>query len=391
MDSSLFKDSPSGRIVRTRTGYDAFVPHSLPPRLEWTPRIVAALSGADRSLGELAGIGRTMANPHLLIVPFMRKEAVLSSAIEGTQASISDLYAYEAEQLSFLDRPDEVHEVYNYVRALERGLERLKTLPVSLRLIRELHGNLMTGVRGDRGTPGEFRRSQNWIGPPGCTLEDSTFIPPPVTEMMEALDQFERYLHGEDQLPPLVRLGLIHYQFESIHPFMDGNGRLGRLLITLLLCEWGLLPQPLLYLSAYFEANRDQYYDLLLAVSQRGGWESWLTFFLSAIAHQSQDARLRSSRIQDLQRHYRSRYQSEGPARMLQVVDQLFARPLLSISQLSHLLEVKYPVASRYVARLEQDGILVEITGKGRNRLYLAQGILEAIEGPLDEVSPPTA
>ncbi|HEX9676213.1 MAG TPA: Fic family protein [Anaerolineales bacterium] len=279
MDCWLLKNSPAGRIVRAPIGYDAFVPHALPPQVAWTPQLVAALSAADRSLGELAGIGRTLANPHLLIVPFMRKEAVLSSAIEGTKASLSDLYAYEAEQLAFLIRPADVREVHNYVRALEQGILRLRTLPVSLRLIRELHHDLMEGVRGDRGTPGEFRRSQNWIGPPGCTLEDSTFVPPPTTEMSDSLGKFERYLHAEDHVPPLVRLGLIHYQFEAIHPFIDGNGRIGRLLITLLLCAWGLLPQALLYLSAYFEANRDQYYDLLLHVSQRGEWESWLTFF----------------------------------------------------------------------------------------------------------------
>jgi len=384
VDSRLFKHSPAGRIVRAPTGYDAFVPHALPPPIVWTPQLVATLSEADRSLGELAGIGRTLANPHLLIVPFMRKEAVLSSAIEGTEASISDLYAYEAEQLTFLKRPADVREVHNYVRALERGIQRLQALPVSLRLIRELHRDLMEGVRGDRGTPGEFRRSQNWIGPPGSTLENSNFVPPPVSEMMDCLDQFERYLHVEDDVPPLVRVGLIHYQFEAIHPFIDGNGRLGRLLITLLLRAWGLLPQALLYLSAYFEARRDQYYDLLLKVSQRGDWERWLTFFLNGIALQARDARLRSGRIQDLHAQYRSRYQVEGPARMLQVVDQLFARPMLSIPQLSRALGVKYPVASRYVSRLEQDGLLVEITGKGRNRLYLAQGILEAIEEPVD-------
>jgi Fic family protein len=319
----------------------------------------------------------------------MRKEAVLSSAIEGTQASISDLYAFEAEQLSFLDRPADVKEVFNYVRAMERGLERLKSLPVSLRLIRELHGDLLQGVRGESGTPGEFRRTQNWIGPRGCTLEAATYVPPPPTEVAQAMGALENYLHTEEQQPPLIRMGLMHYQFETIHPFVDGNGRVGRLLIALLLCEWGLLPQPLLYLSAYFEANRALYYDLLLAVSQVGAWEKWLIFFLEAIAAQSRDAWLRVGRLQELQQAYRSRYQAEGPARMLQVIDHLFARPVLSVSQLSDLLGVQFPVASRYVKRLEEDGVVVEITGKGRNRLYSARGIMEAIEARIPPADRP--
>lgn len=383
MDLGLFRESPAGRVVRAESGYWAFVPNPLPPKIEWSSRLISALSTADRSLGELAGIGRTTENPHLLIVPFMRKEAVLSSAIEGTQASVSDLYAYEAEQLSFLERPTEVKEVYNYVRAMERGLERLKSLPVSLRVIRELHADLMWGVRGEYGTPGEFRRSPNWIGPPGCTLENATYVPPPPGEVVDAMGALEKFLHASAPLPPLIRLAMMHYQFEAIHPFIDGNGRVGRLLISLLLCEWGLLPEPLLYLSAYFEANRDRYSDLLLAVSQRGSWEDWLVFFLEAVALQSRDARLRLGRLQGLHREYRSRYQAKGPARMLQVIDFLFARPVLSVSQLSSRLAVQFPVARRYIQRLEEDEVVVEITGKGRNRLYLARGIMDAIEAPI--------
>ena len=383
MDPNLFRNSPAGRVLRTAPGYWAFVPNPLPPHFDWSPALVASLSRADRALGELAGIGRTVGNPHLLIVPFMRKEAVLSSAIEGTQASISDLYAFEAEQLSFLERPADVKEVFNYVRAMERGLERLKSLPVSIRLVRELHGDLMQGVRGELGTPGEFRRSPNWIGPPGCTLDDATYVPPPPGEVTQVMGDLEKYLHMVDKAPQLIRLALMHYQFEAIHPFIDGNGRVGRLLIALLLCEWGLLPQPLLYLSAYFEANRALYYDLLLAVSQRGQWEKWLIFFLEAIAAQSRDAWLRIGRLQELHHEYRSRYQTGGPARMLQVVDHLFGRPVLSVSQLSDHLGVKFTVASRYIKRLAQDEVIVEITGKGRNRLYLARGIMEAIEAPI--------
>jgi len=245
MDPQAFQDSHSGRIIQVPCkGYWAYCPAPLPPQLEWASDLITALSNAASALGELKGLGHHLANPHLLIAPFIRREAVLSSRIEGTHASLSDLYAYEAVQLSMFNRPTDVKEVHNYVRALEYGLERLDTFPLSLRLIRELHAHLMEGVRGDHQTPGKFRRSQNWIGPPGCLLEDATFVPPPPDQMQAALGDLEAYLHAGPALPHLVRLGLIHYQFEAIHPFLDGNGRVGRLLIVLLLCAWDLLPQP---------------------------------------------------------------------------------------------------------------------------------------------------
>ena len=299
MDTESFRNSPAGRVVHAAGEYWAFVPNPLPPKLAWTSELVVTLSEADRALGELAGLGRSLPNPHLLIRPFVRREAVLSSRIEGTQSTLFDLYAYEAVQLSMFKPPPDVREVYNYVRALEHGMARLPTLPLSLRLIREIHAHLMEGVRGEHQTPGEFRRSQNWIGPPGCTLTDARFVPPPVPEMQESLHALETFLHASPTLPPLMRLGLIHYQFEAIHPFLDGNGRVGRLLITLLLCAWDLLSEPLLYLSAYFDAHRQDYYDLLLRVSQHGAWEDWLTFFLRGIATQAQDSVARAGRLQE--------------------------------------------------------------------------------------------
>jgi Fic family protein len=309
---------------------------------------------------------------------------VLSSRIEGTRTSLFDLYAYEAVQLTLLEPPSDVREVYNYVRALEYGIERLRTLPLSLRLIREIHALLMEGVRGEHWTPGEFRRSQNWIGPPGCTLNDAPFVPPPVPEMQEALDAFERFLHTPSSLPPLVRLGLIHYQFEAIHPFLDGNGRIGRLLITFLLCAWDLLPEPLLYLSAYFEAQRQIYYDLLLAVSQKGAWEDWLSFFLRGVANQARDAVARAGRLQELRERYREQFQAvRAAARLLQVVDLLFAQPVLTTSQVAETLGVSFPSAQQYVNRLEEANILREITGQARNRVYRADEVLQAIEEPL--------
>ena len=372
-----------------------FCAHPLPPALTWTPTVVAALSDADRALGELAGLGRSLLNPHLLIAPFVRREAVLSSRIEGTQASLSDLYAYEAVQrtavqLAMFEPPPDVREVYNYVRALEYGLDRLPSLPLSLRLIREIHARLMEGVRGERGTPGEFRRSQNWIGPPGCSLEDAAFVPPPVPEMKEALGALEEFLHGPSDWPPLARLGLVHYQFEAIHPFLDGNGRIGRLLITLLLCAESLLPEPLLYLSAYFESQRQTYYDLLLAVSRQGAWEAWLVFFLRGVVAQAQDAVVRAQRLQDLRERYRQQLQTERSAgRLLQTVDLLFAQPVMTMPQISEALGVNYTTATRYINRLEDAAILHEITGQARNRVYRADEVLAAIEDPLDRSGEP--
>jgi Fic family protein len=297
-----------------------------------------------------------------------------------------DLFAYEIQQLSFFEPPADVQEVYNYVQALEYGLKRLGSLPLSLRLIREIHARLMEGVRGGYQTPGEFRRSQNWIGPPGCTLGEVTFVPPPVTEMHEALNDLKAYLHATALLPPLVRVGLIHYQFEAIHPFLDGNGRVGRLLVTLLLCAWRLLSEPLLYLSAYLAAQRQAYYDLLLAVSQEGKWEAWLTFFLDGVASQARDGVVRAGQMQALREGYRSQFQAtRASARLLQVIDLLFAQPIVRVDQIEAALGVSTPAAQNYINRLEDAGILREVTGRSRNRVYQADGVLAAMEEPLDD------
>ncbi|HEC34495.1 MAG TPA: Fic family protein [Chloroflexi bacterium] len=383
MNPQDFHAGAPGRVLRTPAGYWAFVPDPLPPTFSWTPELVTVLSEADRALGELSGLGRSLPNPHLLIRPLVRREAVLSSRIEGTQASLSDLYAYEAAKLPLFEPPSDVREVYNYVRALEYGLERLRTLPLSLRLIREIHAQLMEGGHGEHRTPGEFRRSQNWVGPPGCTLNEATFVPPPVAEMHEALDAFERFLYAPSPLPPLVRLGLIHYQFEAIHPFLDGNGRIGRLLITLLLCAWRLMPEPLLYMSAYFEAYRQTYYDLLLAMSRDGVWQDWLIFFLRGVAVQARDGVTRSERLQDLREQYRQQVQAErAAARLLQAVDLLFARPVVTVRDVEKTLGVNFSTAQRYVNRLEEAGLLREITGQTRNRVYCADEILHMLEEP---------
>jgi Fic family protein len=385
-----FTAGAPGRVIRQPRGFWVYIPDPLPPPLVWTPELVAANSAADRALGELAGLGTALPNPHLLIQPFIRHEAVLSSRIEGTRASLDDLYAYEAGrhlvQLPLFELPEDVQEVHNYVRALAYGLERLDSLPVSVRLFRELHALLLEGVRGEQWTPGELRRSQNWIGQPGSTLDSAVFIPPPVAEMQEALAALERYIHEESATPPLVRLALIHYQFEAIHPFLDGNGRIGRLLISLLLHAWELLPQPLLYLSAYFEADRQAYYDGLLAVSQRGAWNSWLIYFLDGVRVQAGESVGRVRRLQTLREAYRAAFQTtRTAARMLRVVDWLFQQPLFSIPQVAAFLEVNYPTAQRYVEQLEAQGFVSEMTGQARNRIYRAGEVLQAITTPLQQ------
>ncbi|MBM4430369.1 MAG: Fic family protein [Chloroflexi bacterium] len=390
MNPERFLSSTAGRVLPVGQGewaYWAFVPHPLPPALALDTELARVLSEADHALGELAGLGRAMPNPHLFISPFIRREAVLSSRIEGTQADLSDVYAYEAGQLPLpgLGRPappeSDVREVVNYVRALEYGLQRLQALPVSLRLLRELHERLLQGVRGGQATPGEFRHSQNWIGRPGCTLNEADFVPPPVTEMHQALDAFERYLHAPHDYPPLIRLALMHYQFEVIHPFLDGNGRVGRLLTSLLLVHWDLLPWPLLYLSAYFERHRQPYYDLLLAVSERGAWREWVSFFLSGVAGQARDAISRARRLQDLQLEWRGRLQQARRSSLcLGLLDWLFERPLISANDVREKFEVSHPTAMQALRRLEAMGFLKEMPGGKRPLRYCASLILDLLQ-----------
>ena len=312
----------------------------------------------------------------------MRREAVLSSRIEGTQASLSELFLFEAAGESE-SRPSDVREVLNYVNALQHGLSRLEKLPISLRLMREMHQHLMAGVRGEEKTPGEFRNKQNWIGPAGCSLGEATFVPPPVEEMLEALHQLEKYLHHPSELPPLMRLALIHYEFEAIHPFLDGNGRIGRLLLTLLLCADKLLTQPLLYLSAYFERNRKQYYDLLLAVSQRGAWHEWVTFFLQGVAEQSLDAIRRSNNLISLWKVYQQKLQTaRSSALSLRLLDELFTYPAISISSAASRLKVTYTSAQLNMEKLVNSGIVNEVTRRKRNRIFVATEIVKILEAP---------
>lgn len=369
-----------GRVVKGPGGYSAFVPDPLPPDLDWSPDLVRALSDADRLVGRLAGEGRKLPNPHLLMRPFLRREAVLSSRIEGTQATLGELLAAEAG--AAVDRsPDDLREVGNYVAAMEHGIRRLKRLPLSLRLVKELHARLLKGVRGDRATPGEFRRTQNWIGPAGCTLANASYVPPPPAELNDCLGRWERFLHDREW-PPLVQIALAHYQFEAIHPFLDGNGRVGRLLITLTLVERGILPTPLLYLSAFFEATRSDYYQGLLDISERGAWGTWIQYFLNGVARQAEDALSRAERINQLLDRWRMTHSGGGTSVPLRLLDLLAANPYVTVKRAAEQMGVAFTTAQRSVERLQKAGVLTQVSPGKRDRVYCARPILNILEEP---------
>lgn len=365
----------AGQYRSQPSGYRAFIPAALPPlpplRLEG--ELQRLLSQADRALGRLDGSVQTLPNPDLFVFMYVRKEAVLSSQIEGTQSSLQDLLAAEANLLGAESRPRDVDEVVNYVRAMKHGLARLAELPVSIRLIREIHRELLQGVRGSHLTPGELRRSQNWIGPGGCTLAEASFVPPPPEELPQALGELELFLHQQDDLPALLKIGLAHAQFETIHPFLDGNGRIGRLLITFLLTENGILHKPVLYLSHYFKRHRQAYYDHLQAVRDQGDWEGWLAFFLRGVAEVSAEATDTARRILALREEHRGQitaHLGRAAANGHKVLEQLFDRPIVSVTDIEALIQTTYTAANSLVTRLEDLGILREITGQKRHRRF---------------------
>jgi Fic family protein len=360
--------------------YSAFVPAPLPPKLDFTPRLIRVLSDADRLIGKLAGEGGRLPNPHILMRPFIRREAVLSSKIEGTQATLGELLAAEAG-IAVERSPEDLREVGNYVVALEHGIARLKELPLCVRIIRELHEKLMTGVHGQQAMPGRFRKIQNWIGRPGSTPATASFVPPPPDEVEPCLAAWEKFLH-ESELPPLVTIALAHYQFEAIHPFLDGNGRVGRLLITLFLIERQILPTPLLYLSAFFEAARRDYYDGLRGISERGEWNEWLEYFLQGVARMSEDALSRASRINKKLADWQKKVAGDSTNAPLRIVELLAANPFITVKGAAEKLEVAFTTAQRAIEKLERLEIVKQKGNAKRDRVYCAQALLDILEEP---------
>ena len=363
----------AGRFELQLEGYRAFVPAPLPPAdLRVDESLQALLSQADQALGRLDGAVRLVPNPDLFVLMYVRREAVLSSQIEGTQASLMDILEYEAAMEKGA-RTVDVVEISNYVAAMNYGLERLAELPLSRRLISEVHAILMKGVRGGEPdkTPGGFRRSQNWIG--GASPATARFVPPPWKAAEEAFSDLERFLHDPTPMPSLIKIGLAHAQFETIHPFLDGNGRTGRLLITFWLTEQGILSRPLLYPSLFFKEHRDGYIDRLQAIRDDGDWESWLAFFVDGVRHVATEATERAVAIVELRREHEELIRANLGKRTpnaLGALDYLFRQPVVSAKLLEAALHVSQPTAAALVRELARIGVLRELTGKRRNRLF---------------------
>ncbi len=380
MRREAFEASQQVHVVRAERGYLAFVPPPLPPLFDLIPVLVSQLSAADRALGQLAGAGQGLPNPHLISRVLLRREAVLSSRIEGTQASLSELVLFEVEQPR--EAADDVREVHNYLLAIDHVLDPHRRLPLSLSLLREAHRILLSGVRGGDATPGEFRTSQNWIGAPDATLNSAAYVPPPPERLWECLDPFEKFLHAGSGLPPLLSIAAIHYQFEAIHPFIDGNGRVGRLLLTMLLMEWDLLPAPLLDLSAYIEPRRDRYYRALMHVSTHGDWIGWFAFFLEAVERQAHDALSRARRLHELREEMRERVTTARSSGLLpRLVDALFDVPVLTIPRAQQILGVTHRAAALNIDKLIRAGFVREVHHGRRPRTFIAPAIMDAVEG----------
>jgi Fic family protein len=381
----------AGRLIRQETGYSAFIPAPLPPRppIALAGVLQSLLSKADRELGRLDGSIQTLPNPDLFVMMYIRREAVLSSQIEGTQSSLQDLLAAEAKVFA-VEGSRDVAEVVNYVKAMNYGLNRLEKQPISVRLFREIHEKLLTGVRGSALTPGELRRSQNWIGPAGCTLAEAAFIPPPPEDVPQALGDLEKFLHKEDDLPLLIKIGLAHAQFETIHPFLDGNGRIGRLLITFLLCERGVLRKPVLYLSCYFKRHRQAYYDHLQAIRDAGDWEGWLAFFLRGIVEVSAQATETARRILELREKHRTlitEHLGRAAGNGHRILEHLYKRPIISVKEVRSVTGTSNPAANQLVQKLVEHGIVNEITGQKRNRRFRYEAYIQLFEEPEPKVA----
>lgn len=374
----------AGFFMNASSWYKAFVPAPLPPEppIQYDEDIQSLLSQADRKLGRLDGITQILPNPELFVAMYVKKEAVLSSQIEGTQASFVDVLSAEYNQIDD-QRQDDISEVVNYVNAMNWGLEQLETFPLSLRLIKNIHKRLLQNTRGSQRSPGEFRRSQNWIGPAGCNLNTATFVPPTVPDMESALADLEKFFHQEDRIPALVKIALIHAQFETIHPFLDGNGRMGRLLITFWLCQQEILSKPLLYLSYYFKENRSEYYDRLMDVRKKGEWENWVKFFLRGVAEVADEATTSAKAILKIKDEVSKKLYSmdNGNSNYQRLLDYLFEQPFIKRSDVEKMLGVSNPTAGNIIETFCQMGILQDCTPqKSRNKLYAFAEYLDILE-----------
>jgi Fic family protein len=377
----------AGRFVKQPEGYTAFIPAPLPPDppIQMDNELTRLLSDADRALGRLDGVSSILPNPDLFVAMYVRHEAVLSSQIEGTQSSLDDVLQFEVDARG--RHPRDIEEVVNHVRAMNYGLERLHEFPLCLQLIREIHAKLLEGVRGADRTLGEFRRSQNWIGPAGCTLATATFVPPPIQAMHQSLDNLEKFLHEIETPPRLIHCGLVHAQFETIHPFLDGNGRVGRLLITFLLRQQNILQQPLLYLSYYLKAHRQEYYDRLDAIRHQGDWEGWLKFFLrgvSVVSHEATQTARNILALREAQRQTIAEKLGGSPAGS-RLLGYLFEQPLATVRMVERALDCSYATANKLVEQLVEAGTLREMTGWQRNRRYQFEPYVELFRGPYRE------
>ncbi len=386
MRQESFKSSAPGTLGRIGSNGGerwAFLPNPLPPELTLDFSLVNHLGEAERALGRLNGLGHLLHNPHLLIRPFMQREAIASSRIEGAVTNLEQLMLFEADETAPAI-PADAFEVRNYVYALEYALNQMEDRPVSSSFLRELHQLLLEGVRGDSHHPGQYRQLQVYIS--DRALNGARFVPPPPTDIPFLIDDLVQFLETPSEIPPLIRIALAHYQFETIHPFEDGNGRVGRLLITYLLCRWGLLDKPLLYISGFFERHRERYIDGLLSVSQTGAWTEWIKFFLDGVAVQAHDGLVRCRRLLDLREHYRKMFQTGKQTGMLVLIDSLFEWPITSTRQIDERLDLPRQSAQRYVSHLTEKGIMLEITGRQRDRVYAAGAIIDTLSKNIDDL-----
>lgn len=373
----------SGRYVKQSGGYSAFIPETLLPLspIPMDAELTKLLSDADRALGRLDGVASILPNPDLFVTMYVRQEAVFSSQIEGTQSTLEDILQFEVDPKTN-NAPKDVREVVNHVISMNYGLDRLKELPLCLRLIREMHEILLKGARGENRSPGEFRKQQNWVGEKGSTIFTAAFVPPPVPDMLRLLDDLEHFLH-DTTLPVLLHCGLAHAQFETIHPFMDGNGRVGRALIAFILCEREVLQRPLLYLSHYFKAHRAEYYDRLMAVRNESNWDGWLKFFLKGVFIVSQSATDTARAILQMREDHRQSIialAGNTSAMELRLLEFLFEQPMVSIRMVEKHLGCVYRTAGKVIDNLVSLGILREITGQQRNRIYAYKPYIDVFD-----------